>query len=149
MELPLHALSHQLYTTQPISSISSTKSNLLTKINHEDISQPYAQYIQDVHRARLLTNINKMYHNQYVLLKAYQYIYATSSINHVLIILLESASNNVPNMYQSHINYRSNYDSSSFTNITISYTSCMCQLINYMSQHPTCTSTIYQRYMPI
>jgi hypothetical protein len=89
---------------QHISSISSTKSDLLTKINHQDNSQPYAQYHQDVHQPRLLTNINKMYHNQYVLLKVYQYIYATSSINHVPTILLASASNNVPSMYQSCIN---------------------------------------------
>jgi hypothetical protein len=98
-----------------------------------------------VHQPRLLTNINKMYHNQDVLLKVYQYIYATSSINHVPTILLAIASNNVPSMYQSCINYRSNYDSSICTNITISYTSCMCQLINYMSQH---LPNIYLNHIP-
>jgi hypothetical protein len=69
--------------------------------------------------------------------KSIPYIYATSSINHVPTILLASASNNVPSMYQSCINYRSSYDSSRCTNITIPYTSCMCQLINYMSQYVT------------
>jgi hypothetical protein len=109
---------HNLYQ-QPVSSISSTKSDLFTKINHQDNSQPYAQYHQDVHQPRLLTNINKMYHNQDVLLKVYPCIYATSSISHMPIILLPSASNNVPSMYQSCINYRSSYDSSRCTNITI------------------------------
>jgi hypothetical protein len=122
------------------------QSDLFTKINHRDNSQPYAQYHQDVHQPRLLTNINKMYHNQDVLLKVYQVIYATSSINHVPTILLASASNNVPNMYQSHINYRSNYDSSRCTNITIPYTSRMCHSSTIV---PTCISIIYQRHIPI
>ena len=47
-------------------------------------------------------------------------MYAISTINHVLVILLASASNNVPNMYQSHINYRSSYESSMMYNITTS-----------------------------
>jgi hypothetical protein len=54
--------------------------------------------------------------------------------NHVSKTLLASASNNAPHMYQSCIN-KSNYDSSRCTNLTIPYTSCMCQLINYMFQH--------------
>jgi hypothetical protein len=98
-----------------------------------------------VHQPRLLTNINKMYQDQDVLLIVYQVIYATSSINHVPTILLASASNNVPSMYQSCIN-KSNYDSSRCTNITIPYTSCMCQLINYMSPHVSQPYTNYDIY---
>jgi hypothetical protein len=130
------ASQHNL-SQQHVSSISSTKSDLFTKINHQENSQPYVQYHQDVHESRLFTNINKMYHNQDVLIKVYTYIYATSSINHVPTILLASASNNVPSMYQSCINYRSSYDSSRCTNITIPYTSYIYQLINYVSQYVT------------
>jgi hypothetical protein len=50
-----------ILSQQPVTSTSSTKSDLFTKINHQDNSQPYAQYHQDVHQPRLLTNINKMY----------------------------------------------------------------------------------------
>jgi hypothetical protein len=34
---------HHLCTTQPVTSISSSKSDLLTKINHQDNSQQYHQ----------------------------------------------------------------------------------------------------------
>jgi hypothetical protein len=126
---------HQLFithlVTRPITSTCLINiiypSYLFTNINHQDNSQPYgSQYHQDVHQPRLLTNINNIYQNQDVPLNVYQVIYTTSSINHVPTILLASASNNVPNMYQSCINYRSNYDSSRCTNITILYTSHMC-----------------------
>jgi hypothetical protein len=67
----------------------------------------------------------------------YQDLYATSTINHVPIslqicptILPTSASNNVPSMYKSCINNKPSYTSSRCTNITIPYTSCICQLIN-------------------
>jgi hypothetical protein len=49
---------------QPISSILTTKSDLLTKINHQENSQPYAQYHQYVHQPSMtqqliiITNIN-------------------------------------------------------------------------------------------
>jgi hypothetical protein len=56
--------------------------------------------------------------NQDFLLIIYQVIYTTSSINDVPTILLSSAYNNVPSMYQSCIN-KSKYDSSICTNITI------------------------------
>jgi hypothetical protein len=79
---------------QTITTLSSTTSYLFTKINHQNKSQPYAQYHQDVHQPRLLTNINKMYHNQDVLLKVCSCIYSTSSINQL-------PTRNVPSIYQS------------------------------------------------
>jgi hypothetical protein len=90
----------EIMSQQPITSNSSTKSYILTKINHQDKSQPYAHYHQYVHHLRILTNINKMYQDQNFLLKVYQVIYDTSSIKYVPTILLASAPSNVPNMYQ-------------------------------------------------
>jgi hypothetical protein len=82
---------------QPVSSILSTKSDLLTKINHQDNSQICASTKHN-------TTTHNHHQDQYVLLIIYQYKYATSSINHVSTILLTSASNHVPSMYQSCIN---------------------------------------------
>jgi len=47
---PIQITCHNNMSKQPVSSILSTKSYLLTKINHQDNSQPYAQYHQDVHQ---------------------------------------------------------------------------------------------------
>jgi hypothetical protein len=85
---------------QLLSSILSTKSYLLNKINHQDNSQRCASTKNNT------TNHNH-HQDQYVLLIIYQYKYATSSINHVSTILLTSASNHVPSMYQSCVNYSS------------------------------------------
>jgi hypothetical protein len=120
---------------QPVSSILSTKSDLLTKINHQDNSQRCAS-----------TNHNTTTHNhhqdQYVLLIIYQYKYATSSINHVSTILLTSASNHVPSMYQSCINYSSTmthqYVPTSST-IHLMYVPTHQLLVSTM--YPTCTLT--------
>jgi hypothetical protein len=119
-------LSHQSY--QP-------NQDLLTKINHQDNSQRCAS-----------TNHNTTTHNhhqdQYVLLIIYQYKYATSSINHVSTILLTSASNHVPSMYQSCINYSSTmthqYVPTSST-IHLMYVPTHQLLVSTM--YPTCTST--------
>jgi hypothetical protein len=81
-------------------------------------------------------NLNKMNYNQDV----FPYMYAISTINHVPIILLASASNNVPNMYQSRINYRSSYDSSMMYNITTSST--------HQLHVPICSSTTCQMHAP-
>jgi hypothetical protein len=85
---------------QPVSSILPTKSDLLTKINHQENSQICAS-----------TNHNTTTHNhhqdQYMFLILYQYKYYTSSINHLSTILLTIFSNHVPSMYQSCINYPS------------------------------------------
>jgi hypothetical protein len=84
-------------------------------------------------------NLNKMKYNQDV----FPYMYAISTINHVPIILLASASNNVPNMYQSRINYRSSYDSSMMYNITTSSTTCPNMYLNHMPNACTKTSKKY------
>ena len=51
------------------------------------------------------TTTHNHHQDQYVILIIYQDKYATSSINHVSTILLTSASNHVPSMYQSCIKY--------------------------------------------
>ena len=85
---------------QLVSSILSTKSVLLTKINHQDNSQRCASTKNN-------TTTHSHHQDQYVLLIIYQYKYATSSINHVSTILVTSTSNHVPSIYQSCINYTS------------------------------------------
>jgi hypothetical protein len=61
---------------------------------------------------------DKMNYNQYVS----SCMYSISTIHHVPIILLVGASNHVPTMYQSCINYRSSYNSSMMYNMTTSST---------------------------
>ena len=85
---------------QPVSSILSTKTNLLTKINHQDKSQICASTKHN-------TTTHNHHQDQYMLLLIYQYKYSRSTINHVSIILLTSSSNHVPSMYQLCINYSS------------------------------------------
>jgi hypothetical protein len=108
-------LSTNRSTHQDQSSNASTKHNTLTHNHHQD---------------------------QYVLLIIYQYKYATSSINHVSTILLTSASNHVPSMYQSCINYSSimthQYVPTSST-IHLMYVPTHQLLVSTM--YPTCTST--------
>jgi hypothetical protein len=127
---------------QLVSSISSTKSDLLTKINHQDNSQSYAQCHQDVHQPRLLTNINKMYQYQYVLLILYQVMYTTSSINHVSTILL-ACTNHVSTIDQT-MTHQVVPTSPYHTPHVCANSSTIC-----LNMYPTCTSTIYQRHMPI
>jgi hypothetical protein len=119
---------------QPVSSILSTKSDLVTKMNHQDNSQICAS-----------TKHNKPTHNhhqdQYLLLIIYQYKYATSSINHVSTILVTSSSNHVPSMYQSCINtsytMTHQYVPTSST-IHLMYVPTHQLIISTM--YPTCTS---------
>jgi hypothetical protein len=71
----------------------------------------------------------------------YQYKCATSSINHVSTILLKSASNHVPSMYQSCINYSStitHQDVPTSSTIHLMYVSTHQLLVSTM--YPTCTS---------
>ena len=88
------------------------------------------------------TTTHNHHQDQYVLLIIYQYKYATSSINHVSTILLKSASNNVPSMYQSCINYSSTmnhqYVPTSST-IHLMYVPTHQLLVSTM--YSTCTST--------
>jgi hypothetical protein len=69
----------------------------------------------------------------------------TSSIIHMPILLLPSASDNVPSMYQSFINYRSSYDSSMYQHHNTIH-------FMYVPTHqlyvPICSSTICQKYVP-
>jgi hypothetical protein len=115
---------------QHVSSILSTKSDLLTKINHQYKSQRCASTKHN-------TTTHNHHQDQYVLLIIYQYKYATSSINHVSTILLTSASNHVPSMYQSCINY----DSSRCTNI-INYTPHVCA-----NSSTTCLNHVPNMYL--
>jgi hypothetical protein len=132
---PVQITCHNNISKQPISSILSTKSDLLTKINHEDNSQRCAS-----------TNHNTTTHNHhqdhYVLLIIYQYKYAKSSINLVSTILLTSVSNHVPSMYQSCINYSStmnHQDVPISSTIHVMYVQTHQLLVSTM--YPTCTST--------
>jgi hypothetical protein len=79
---------------------------------------------------------NKMNYNQDVS----SYMYAISTIKHVPIILLVGASNNVPKVYQSCINYRSSYDSSMMYNMTTSST--------HQLHVPICSPSICQMHAP-
>jgi hypothetical protein len=126
---------NNLSQQQPVSSILSTKSDLLTKINHQDNSQRCASTKHN-------TTTHNHHQDQYVLLIIYQYKYATSSINHVSTILLTSASNHVPSMYQSCINYSStmtHQDVPTSSTIHLMYVPTHQLLVSTM--YPTCTST--------
>jgi hypothetical protein len=118
--------------TQPVSSILSTKSYLLTKINHQDNSQRCASTKHN-------TTTHNHHQDQYMLLIIYQYKYVTSSINHVSKIILTSASNHVPSMYQSCINYSSNHHVPTSSTIHLMYVPTHQLLVSTM--YPTCTST--------
>jgi hypothetical protein len=109
--------------------------NLLTKINHQENSQICASTKHN-------TTTHNHHQDQYVLLIIYQDKYATSSINHVSTILLTSASNHVPSMYQSCINYSStmtHQDVPTSSTIHLMYVPTHQLLVSTM--YPTCTST--------
>jgi hypothetical protein len=114
---------NNLYQTmyqQSVPIISSTKPDLITKTNHQNNSQPYAQYHQNVHQPRLLT------HQLDVLC----HIIHKPSANNTTSKFLQQCTKHVPIMCQLHINY----DSSRYTNI-----------INYMSQH---VPNMYLNHIP-
>jgi hypothetical protein len=120
---------------QPVSSILSTKSDLLTKINHQDNCQRCASTKHN-------TTTHNHHQDQYLLLIIYQYKYATSSINHVLTILLASSSNHVPSMYQSCINYASTMTHQYVpTSSTIHLMYVPTHQLPFSTMYPTCTST--------
>ena len=123
---------------QPTSSILSSKSDLLTNINHQENSQRCASTKHN-------TTTHNHHQDQYVLLIVYQDKYVTSSINHVSTILLTSVSNHVPSMYQSCINYSSrciniiNYTPHVCAN---SSTTCLNHVPNmYLKQNPSSISS--------
>jgi hypothetical protein len=122
---------------QPVSTILSTKSDQY----HQEIRSTH----QDNSQRCASTNHNTTTHNhhqdQYVLLIIYQYKYATSSINHVSTILLTSASNHVPSMYQSCIttSTMTHQDVPTSSTIHLMYVPTHQLLVSTM--YPTCTST--------
>ena len=72
----------------------------------------------------------------------YQYKYATSSINHVSTIILKIASNHVPSMFQSYINYSSTMTHQyvpTSSNLHLMYVPTYQLLVSTM--YPNCTST--------
>jgi hypothetical protein len=130
---PIRITCHNNLSQQLVSSILSTKSELLTKINRQDNSQRCASTKHN-------TTIHNHHQDQYVLLIIYQYKYVTLSINHVSTILLTSASNHVPSMYQSCINYSStmiHQDVPTSSTIHLMYVSTHQLLVSCT----TCTST--------
>jgi hypothetical protein len=141
---------HNNLSKQPI-----TKTCLINLINqirstHQDQSPRQLSTICTISPICLSTKHNTTTHNhhqyQYVFLIIYQDKYATSSINHMSTILLTSASNHVPSMYQSCIND----DSSRCTSI-INYTphvcaksstTCLYHVPNmYLNQNPSSISS--------
>jgi hypothetical protein len=116
-------LSHQSYQPNQI------------KINHQDNSKICASTKHN-------TTTHNHHQDQYVFLIIYQYKYVTSSINHVSTILLTSASNHVPSMYQSCINYSStmtHQDVPTSSTIHLMYVSTYQLLV--LTMYLTCTST--------
>jgi hypothetical protein len=134
---PVQITCHNNLSKQPITTTCLI--NLINQIRstHQDQSPRQLSTICTISPRCASTKHNTTTHNhhqdQYVLLIIYQDKYATSSINHVSTILLTSASNHVPSMYQSCINYSSTMTHQYVPTSSI-YTSCMCQLINYLSQ---------------
>jgi hypothetical protein len=123
-----------------MSSILSTKSYLLTKINHQEKSQRCASTKHNI-------TTHNHHQDQYVLLIIYQYKYATPYINHVLTIkmCLQPCTKYVPIMYQLLVNY----DSSRSTNI-IKYTPHVCgkSLTTCLNQNPSSiSSSKYRLYL--
>jgi hypothetical protein len=116
---PVQITCHNNLSKQPITTTSLI--NLINQIRstHQDQSPRQLSTICTISprcaSTKHVTTTHFDQQDQYVLLIIYQYKYATSSINHVSTILLTSAQ---------------------------LYTSCMCQLINYLSQ--PCTQHVPQ-----
>jgi hypothetical protein len=122
-----------------------TTTCLINLINQIRSTQPRSitkTTLKDVHQPSITTTTHNHHQDQYVLLIIYQDKYATSSINHVSTILLTSASNHVPSMYQSCINYSStmtHQDVPTSSTIHLMYVPTHQLLVSTM--YPTCTST--------
>jgi hypothetical protein len=99
---PVQITVHNNMSKQPITT--NCLINIINQIrsNHQDQSpRKLSKMCINQHN----TPTHNHHQDQYVLLIIYQDKYATSSINHVSTILLTSASNHVPSMYQSCIKY--------------------------------------------
>jgi hypothetical protein len=136
---PIQITCHNNLSKQPITTTCLI--NIIDQIRstHQDQSPRNSQRCAS-------TKHNTTTHNhqqdQYVLLIIHKYKYATSSINHVSTILLTSASNHVPSMYQSCINYASTMtqqDVPTLSTIHLMYVTTHQLLVSTM--YPTCTST--------
>jgi hypothetical protein len=82
---PITTCTKQMYQ-QSVTIISSTKPDLITKTNHQNNSQPYAQYHQDVHQTKLLITTHN-HHPHMPLPSMYQSqpstnLYHNKCINH-------------------------------------------------------------------
>jgi hypothetical protein len=102
---------HNNLSKQPITTICLI--NLINQIisTHQDQSPRKLLTICTISprcaSTKHITTTHNHHQDQYVILIIYQDKYATSSINHVSTILLASASNHVPSMYQSCIKFSS------------------------------------------
>jgi hypothetical protein len=125
-----NSLSKQPITTT-VSSILSTKSDLLTKINHQDNSQRCASTKHN-------TTTHNHHQDQYVLLIIQVcYIIHKPCVNNTTNKCLQPCTKYVPIMYQLLINY----DSSRCTNI-INYTPHVCA-----NSSTTCLNHVPNMYL--
>jgi hypothetical protein len=116
---------------QPVSSMLSTKSDLLTKINHQDNSQRCAS-------TKYNTTTHNHHQDQYVLLIIQVcYIIHKPCVNNTTNKCLQPCTKYVPIMYQLLINY----DSSICTNI-INYTPHVCA-----NSSTTCLNHVPNMYL--
>jgi hypothetical protein len=116
---------------QPVSSILSTKSDLLTKINHQDNSQRCASTKHN-------TTTHNHHQDQYVLLIIQVcYIIHKPCVKNTTNKCLQPCTKYVPIMYQLLINY----DSSRCTNI-INYTPHVCA-----NSSTTCLNHVPNMYL--
>ena len=138
---PVQITCHNKLSKQPITTTCLI--NIINQIRytHQDQSPRQISTICTISPTctsmKHITTTQNHHQYQYVLLIIYQGKYATSSINHVSTILLTSASNHVPSMYQSCINY----DSSRCTNI-INYTPHVCA-----NSSTTCLNHVPNMYL--
>jgi hypothetical protein len=108
---PVQITYHKNLSKQPITTTRLI--NLINQIRstHQDRSPRQISTIFTISPICASTKHGTTTHNhhqdRYVLLIIYQDKYDTPSINHVSKIILTSASNHVPSMYQSCINYAS------------------------------------------
>ena len=136
---PVKITCHNRLSKQPITTTCLI--NIINKIRstHQYQSPRNSQRCESTKHN---TTTHNHHQDQYVLLIIYQYKYATSSINHVSTIPLTSASNHVPSMYRSCINYSStmsHQDVPTSSTIHLMYVQTHQLLVSTM--YPTCTST--------
>jgi hypothetical protein len=120
----------QIVKQQTTRHQSTHQINLLTKTTLKYVHQPII-----TQQLKIITKINMFSNN---ILRQVCYIIHKPCVNNTTSKCLQPCTKYVPIMHQLLINY----DSSRCTNINQLYTSCMCQLINYLSQ--PCTQHVPQ-----